>query len=289
MNNLTEQIHMKKTITDENSGEILCACGCGTVMEEQMADPSSELHAKENERTQTYNTGRSFSKRRFHDDDLGSQVGLKGEDLGKHGAKLRYTSRLLGNEGENERVLSRTFPKIDNFASRLSMPLSVSEDAKLIVRKFLKASDIKGRSLDSLVAASLYVASKQQNRGKRPMKDIGKSLGVNLRTVFKVVQKILIHVDLPNYSVDLDKDVRYYVNRICNQLHISTKVEKKVYALWQKVYDSKVLEGRGPHVIAAALVYQASPNTSQDEIARAAKCTGVALRTCDKRVRNHGI
>lgn len=177
----------------------------------------------------------------------------------------------------SERNLAFALSELDRQSSRLGIPRSIREDASLIYRQAAKNKLIRGRSIEGMVAASLYTACRRNNVPRSldevevASKVSKKHIGKNYRFLSK---KLGIKLK-PTSPSD-------YVPRFASQLSLSGEVESKAIGIIQKAKDKGLINGKGPIGIAATALYLASillgQRKSQKDIAEIAGVTEVTIR-----------
>ena len=154
---------------DSSRAEVSCA-RCGLVFEESLIDNGPEWrafnHEQRNRRTRT-GAPLSFA---ISDKGLSTMMDFRNKDINGRNIpernraqlyRLRKWNKRIRVANASERNLAYALSELDRNSSRLSIPRSVREDAAFIYRDAARNKLIRGRSIESMVAASLYMACRR--------------------------------------------------------------------------------------------------------------------------------
>jgi len=172
---------------------------------------------------------------------------------------------------------SSALSEITRISNNLSLPKSIFETASVIYRKALKKRLVRGRSIQGISAASVYIACRQCGLA-RTLNDVAAASNVSRRELGRSYRFL---VNETNCSIPLIKPIQY-VSRFSNQLELQGKVEVIASKILSAARELRLTSGRGPKGIAAAATYIASTLTgqmmTQREIAEIAQVTEVTIR-----------
>jgi transcription initiation factor TFIIB len=175
------------------------------------------------------------------------------------------------------RNLSVAMAELDRLITILNLPDYIKEDAAVIYRRALKKDLIRGRSIDSFIAASVYAACRMRNV-PRPLKTVVEESKRLYKEVSMTYRMLLEELNL---RPPVDGPLKY-VPRLAAKLNIPRTTERKAVEILVKAGAKKVLSGKDPRGVAAAALYLASElngeKVVQSTIARAAETTEVTLR-----------
>ncbi|NVM52653.1 MAG: hypothetical protein HWN66_03035 [Candidatus Helarchaeota archaeon] len=187
-----------------------------------------------------------------------------------------------------ERNLSIAQPKLLNQASTLGLPRTVTEEALRIYKKAVRAKLTMGRSIDSLVAASLYAAIKIHGL-PRTLNELSKITQIPVKTIAKSYRLLAQHIEesVPKELTDLKTQ---YIVRFGEDLKLSPQVQKRAIELLNQAEKSgMVLVGKNPKGLASAALYLAAKELgeprSQLEISKTSAISEVTLRNRAKQIR----
>ena len=179
-----------RLMKDYESAEIVCM-GCGYVVVAQLTDQGPEWRAFDSEqRAKRARVGAPVTFT-IHDKGLSTMIDWHDRDVhGKslpHGQKaqiyrLRKWQRRIRVSDATERNLAFALSEISKIANNLNLPKNVLETASVIYRKAVKERLIRGRSIQGVTAAAIYVACRQCGLA-RTLEDISQASSVNKKEV----------------------------------------------------------------------------------------------------------
>ena len=169
------------------------------------------------------------------------------------------------------------FSEITKISNNLNLPKNILETASVIYRKAVKEKLIRGRSIQGVTSAAIYLACRQCGL-PRTLDEIAQSSGVNKKEVGRSYRFLIREL---NYSIPPLRPSQY-ITKFSNQLTMQGKVEEIAHKILAAAKELKLTSGRGPTGIAAAASYVASVLTgerkTQREIAEIAQVTEVTIR-----------
>jgi transcription initiation factor TFIIB len=176
-----------------------------------------------------------------------------------------------------ERNLSQAMNELTRLSDKLHIPASVEENAALIYRKALDKGLIRGRSIKSIAAASLYAACRLEST-PRSLKEVAEASTRRRKEIsrgYRLLQQNL------NIRMPVDNPAKY-VSKLASRVRLDQTTENLAIKLLQKAKKMKVDVGKGPTGIAAAALYIAAimneSKVTQRELAKAAGVTEVTVR-----------
>lgn len=274
----------RNLVYDDNRGERHCG-DCGIVLEQDIIDESPEWRNFNQEGNQTDRSRVGApATNLLHDKGLMTDIDWQDRDFS--GALIRNRSQLYRMrkwqrrskiKGSRQKNLSVALTKIRLLCSKLNLSKTLQERAADIYKKALFADLVRGRSIDSMVCASIFIAN-QQLQTARTVDDIAKVARIGPkeigRTYREVKRKLGIRTPLPTPTI--------YVDRFCNALALQTKIQRDAYDIIRRAEELEMNHGKSPSGIAAAAIYIASqvggqPRT-QREIAEVSNVTEVTIR-----------
>ena len=274
--------HLSK---DYSRAELVCQ-DCGLVIDEDLIDHGPEWRAFDSEQREKRARTGSPMTYMIHDKGLSTMISWKNRDsYGKSIPtrnraqlfRLRKWQRRIRISNATERNLATALSSLDRMASGMNLPRTVRETAAMIYRKAALKNLIRGRSVESVTAASLYAACRQCHV-PRTLNEIAqianmsrKEIGRNYRYVSRELELKL----LPTTPQD-------YISRFCSELKLSSDVQGKVMEILKEATDAELTSGRGPTGIAASSIYVASilcgERRTQREVSEVAGVTEVTIR-----------
>lgn len=191
--------------------------------------------------------------------------------------RLRKWNKKLRISGTGERNLALALTELDRESSRLGIPRSVREDAALIYREAARKNIVRGRSIEGMVAASVYTACRRcgvprtLDEVSQASKVTKKRIGKNYRFLAREL-KIKLR---PTSPAD-------YVPRFASRLGLSGKAQAKAIDIIHESKNQGLITGREPTGVAAASLYIASvligEKKTQRDVAEVSGVTEVTIR-----------
>ena len=274
-----------RLMRDYECAEIVCM-DCGFVIAAKIADRGPEWRAFTSEqRVKRTRVGAPLTYT-IHDKGLSTMIDWHDRDVyGKSlspGQKaqvyrLRKWQRRIRVSDATERNLAFALSEITKIANNLSLPKNILETASVIYRKAVKERLIRGRSIQGVTAAAIYLACRQCKLA-RTLEEIAQASSVNKKEVGRSYRFLIKELD---YFIPPVKPSQY-ITKFSNQLTMQGKVEEIAHKILAAAKELKLTSGRGPTGIAAAASYIASVLTgerrTQREIAEIAQVTEVTIR-----------
>lgn len=176
-----------------------------------------------------------------------------------------------------ERKVMPALFKLRAAAQRLNLPAHTVEDAAKLFRMASSEDMVKGRSMDTVVAAAIY-ASCRRTEVPRYLEEVAsffklteKQVGRALRYLFKE-----LGIRIPPVKPEI------YVPRVCSELKLPQSVATMAMRILMAAREVGVIWGKEPLGVAAAAIYLACQEQgiqrTQRELARAALVTEVTVR-----------
>lgn len=274
-----------RLMRDYECAEIVCM-DCGFVVAAKLADRGPEWRAFDDEqRAKRARVGAPLTFT-IHDKGLSTMIDWHDRDIyGKRispGQKaqiyrLRKWQRRIRVSDATERNLAFALSEISKIANSLSLPKNILETASVIYRKAVKERLIRGRSIQGVTAAAIYVACRQCGLA-RTLDEIAQASNISKKEVGRSYRFLVKELD---YFIPPLRPSQY-VTKFSNQLTMQGKVEEIAHKILTAAKELKLTSGRGPTGIAAAASYIASVLTgerkTQREIAEIAQVTEVTIR-----------
>jgi len=191
--------------------------------------------------------------------------------------RLRKWQRRIRVSNATERNLAFALSEISKIANRLNLPKNILETASIIYRRAVKQRLIRGRSIQGVIAAAIYVACRQCKLA-RTLEEIAQASHIKKKEVGRSYRFLVKELD---YFIPPLRPSQY-VTKFSNQLGMQGMVEEVAHKILGTAKELRLTSGRGPTGIAAAASYIASVLTgerkTQREIAEIAQVTEVTIR-----------
>ncbi|MHA2202657.1 MAG: transcription initiation factor IIB [Candidatus Hodarchaeales archaeon] len=269
-------------VMDFAKGTSICA-SCGLVLDMQI-DMGPEWRAyNSSELAERSRTGSPITPLKA-EMGLRTQIGNIRKDIsGKtlpfsSQTKYRRLSRIDNRTRKSEiRNLRFALKELKRIKSQLELPEDVAEMGAMIYRKALKKNLIRGRSIDGMISASLYLACRRKKL-PQTLKDIASVSNISSKELGRCIRIILQKLDLKVFPSDYSA----LVHRLGISLRVTMKARRQAVVILNIARSKGATVGKNPMSLAAAALYistiQTGERRTQQEIANVAKITPVTIR-----------
>jgi len=274
-----------KIIMDYESGEFVCNI-CGLVVSSTLVDDGPEWRAFDAEQREKRTRVGAPLTWTMHDKGLSTIIDWRGRDVyGKMlspaqnawAHRMRKWHRRSQVSGSTDRNLAFALSELTKVSYKLNLPKNVLETAATLYRRIVAQRIIRGRSIQGVTAASLYLACRQCNL-IRTLEEVSKAANISKKEGGRNYRFLLRKMRTKVPIVD----PKNYVSKFANQLSLSSETEIIAVKIVEQAAELRLTSGRGPAGIAAAATYIACLITeerlTQGEIAMKAKVTEVTIR-----------
>jgi transcription initiation factor TFIIB len=275
-----------RIVMDWKRGEFVCQ-DCGLVIAENYIDPGPEWRSFDKRKNikDPRRTGSPLSHM-FHDKGLFTTIDWTDKDFQgrpisvKNKAqflRLRKWQKKIRLSNATERNLLFALSELDRMASALGVPKFVKERSALIYRKIVEKGLTRGRSIEGIVGAVLYIVCREKNI-PRTLYEVAMCSRLCEKEIRKTYRYIIreLSLKLP------PPDPADYVRMFCAKLNLPGNVREKAIEIIKKAEERKITSGRRPTGLAAAAIYIAviseGEKKTQREIAEIAGVTEVTVR-----------
>jgi transcription initiation factor TFIIB len=167
----------------------------------------------------------------------------------------------------------------------MNLPRSIREQSGMLYRKAAKKKIIRGRSVETVVVATVYAACRLAGM-PRTLDELSEASGIPRRDIGRtyrfIVRELKLKMNVPTPKT--------YISRFCNKLKLNQKVKEKAKEILNASIQKQLLSGRGPVGVAAAAIYISSvlceEKRTQREVAEVAGVTEVTIRNRYKELVN---
>ena len=242
-------------ITDSERGEIVCG-GCGLILVQNIADISyvSNSYTLEGFMKQA-RTGPATSLT-MYDKGLSTVIGTNKDFSGNAlPSKTKYEFNRLRtwdqrSKSRNTATLSKAFTLLHGMKTKLGIPDNVVENAAYIYRKTVNAKLTRGRTMASLISASLYAACRENNI-PRTLDDIAAAGNVERRILSRDLRTIIkkLELNLKQY------DTASFISKISNNMNLKEKTKRDAFEILKRCEKEQITAGKHPVAQAAASLY----------------------------------
>jgi len=244
-------------ITDSDRGEMFCG-GCGLVLVQNIIDTSHESNGYSSEDFMKLTRTGPATSLTMHDRGLSTVIGINKDFSGNNlSNKTKYEFNRLRtwdqrSKSRSTATLSKAFTLLNTMKTKLVIPDNVVENAAYIYRKIVNEKLTRGRTLASLVAASLYAACRENNI-PRTLDDVAKAGNIERRILSKDLRTIIKRLGLNLNQYDISS----FISKISNNMNLSEKTKRDAFIILKRCQYEKITAGKHPVAQAVASLYVA--------------------------------
>jgi len=272
-------------ISDNNTGDLICS-NCGLIIESSIIDQGVEWRAfssEESDRKARVGLPSTFT---LHDKGLSTIIDWRdrdafGKKLSPHNRaeayRLRKWNIRMRIHSSLDRNLAYAMSELDRLSSQLNIQRNIKETSAMIYRKTIEKKLIKGRSIEAMIASSIYVACRLakiphtldefSNYSRINKRDLGRCFRL-------IIKELSLHILTPMPI--------QFIPRFANELHLSTETQNIAIKILNYAKKIGITTGKDPTGLASASLYIASiknkEKCTQREIAKIANVTEVTVR-----------
>ncbi|MFL6490112.1 MAG: transcription initiation factor IIB family protein [Nitrososphaera sp.] len=177
----------------------------------------------------------------------------------------------------NDRSLKQALPALEHLKESLGLPDTIVEKSAYFYRKAARINLIKGRTVSSVLAASVYLACRELET-PRTLNEVSSASNVPRKKISRDY-RLLVHTFDPKIPA---VDHIRCITRIANKVGLSEKTKRLAVKIMREVVAMQISAGKGPMGIAATVLYiaclQGGEIKTQKELSVAAGVTEVTIR-----------
>ncbi|AFS82383.1 transcription initiation factor IIB [Candidatus Nitrosopumilus sediminis] len=270
-------------VTDVESSEVFCS-NCGIVVEEKVDDgrperrfadsPVIKSHTGDKTSLTRHDRGLSTMINPFNKDSTGNPLSTS---MKLSMTRLRKWDSRSRVKTSTDRNLQQALLELLKMKEKLSLPDAIAEKASYIYRKALEKKLVRGRSISSLVAASLYAACRESET-PRTLREVAATIGIKRKEISATYRLIFKELDLKMPVIDSVSCIA----KIASNAELSEKTKRHAIKILKNAEKQNALAGKHPMGVAASALYLAcinlEENRTQKDIADAAGITEVTIR-----------
>ena len=244
-------------ITDSERGEIVCG-GCGLILVQNIADTYESNGYTLESFMKLTRTGPSTSLT-MHDRGLSTVIGTNKDFSGNAlPSKTKYEFNRLRTWDQRSKsrktaTFSKAFTLLHGMKTKLGIPDSVVESAAYIYRKAVSAKLTRGRTMASLLSASLYAACRENNI-PRTLDDIAGAGNVERRILSRDLRTIINRLGLKLNQYNTAS----FISKISNNMNLKEKIKRDAFEILRRCEKEQITAGKHPVAQAAASLYISS-------------------------------
>jgi transcription initiation factor TFIIB len=242
-------------ITDSERGEIVCG-GCGLILVDSMSDVSYENNGYSSEDFMTQARTGPATSLTMYDRGLSTIIGTNKDSTGKPlSSKTKYDFNRLRtwdqrSKSKQTASFSKAFTLMNGMKTKLGLSNNVVESAAYIYRKIVDAKLTRGRTMASLISASLYAACRENNI-PRTLDDIADAGNVERRILSRDLRTIVTKLGLTLNQYDTTS----FISKISNNLNLGEKTKRDAFEILKRCESEQITAGKHPVGQAAASLY----------------------------------
>lgn len=269
-------------ITDSERGEMFCG-GCGLVLVQNIADTSHESNGYSQEDFMKLTRTGPATSLTMHDKGLSTVIGVNKDFSGNAlSSKTKYEFNRLRvwdqrSKSRSTATLSKAFTLLNGMKTKLGISDNVVENAAYIYRKIVSAKLTRGRTMASLISASLYAACRENNL-PRTLDDIANAGNIERRILSRDLRTIIkkLGLNLNQY------DISSFISKISNNMNLKEKTKRDAFDILKRCEPEGIIAGKHPVAQAAASLYIAciinGEKISQKKFSKEAGVSDVTIR-----------
>lgn len=272
-----------RLVLDQARAEVSCE-NCGLVVQENIIDAGPDWRSFADSGKASQERAAPLSSLQ-HDYGFGTVMwgstdahgrSIQGSNLPQLKRMQKWDRRSKFRRG-TERNLATALTEIRRMAAGLDVPKSVQEVAGRYYRSAAEKNLIRGRSIDSVAAASLYAALRMSGV-PRSLEEIAAVSKVDRREIGRVYKVVAHELGLSLAPVTPQS----YIPRFASRLRIKPETEALALSFVKEAVLREVVSGKDPKSVAAAALYIAcilkgEPRTQRD-VSEATGVTEVTIR-----------
>jgi transcription initiation factor TFIIB len=260
-------------VTDHECGEVICS-RCGIVID-RIESPAVQ-------------DWRAFSAEEFHRKNrAGAPTSLARPNKGlltsigsSKGTVLNFDRIRVWDfriQAASDRSIKQALPELECLRENLCLPDAIVEKSAYFYRKASSAGMIKGRTVSSVMAASVYLACRELEN-PRTLNEIASVAGVPRKKLSRDY-RVMVRAFDPRIPL---VDHARCITRIANKAGVSEKTKRIAIKIMREIVAMQISAGKGPMGMAATVLYVACLSAgevkTQKELSIAAGVTEVTIR-----------
>jgi len=268
-------------IRDQERAEVVCT-NCGFVIDTKLTDRGPEWRAfTPEQQTKRARVGAPYTFT-IHDKGLSTKIDWRDisgfpPEKKMQLYRLRKWQRRSRVSSATERKLAAALSEMHRIAGALNLQKNILETASVIYRKAANKRLIRGRSIQGIAVAAIYLACRQCGL-LRTLEEMAQASGIKKKELGRHYRFLVKKL---GYSVPPVK-AEEYVSKLFNELTIHGKIEETTYKILNATRKLRLISGRGGKGVAAAASYLASmvigERRTQREVAEVMDITEVTVR-----------
>ncbi|MBD3196919.1 MAG: transcription initiation factor IIB [Candidatus Lokiarchaeota archaeon] len=283
--NLCPECGNSNLILDESRAELICY-DCGLVITQKIIDSGPEWRSFSAEDTNKKARVGAPSTLTLHDKGLSTIIGWKNIDA--YGNKItpkkkaevyrlrKWHLRSRTNKSI-DRNLAYAMNELDRIASQLNLSRDIKESSAHIYRKMANKNLIRGRSIEGMLIASIYLSCRL-NKIPKTLDDFIEFSSVEKKNIARCYRLIIRELKL---NIHVSSPIRF-IPRFCAELELSGKTQNRAAELLKLAKKYRLTAGKAPTGLAGAALYlaaiQEGERRTQKQISKTTGVTEATIR-----------
>lgn len=281
-------------IVDDSRAEIICN-DCGLVITQKLIDSGPEWRAFSTEEANKKVRVGAPSTLTLHDKGLSTVIGWKNKDAfgqqlsPKKKAEIyrlrKWNTRTRTNKSI-DRNLAYAMNQLDRLSSQLSISRDLKETAAHIYRKMAHKGLIRGRSIEAMLIASVYLACRL-NKVPKTLDDFIEYTSIDKKQIARCYRLIIYELKI---NICVSSPINF-IPRFCAELNLSGKTQNRAAELIKLAKKHRLTTGKAPTGLAGAALYLAAieqgERRTQKEISQITNVTETTIRNRYKELMSH--
>lgn len=292
--NLCPECGNNNLVSDEARGEVVCNF-CGLVLSQKTIDSGPEWRAFSSEEANKKVRVGAPTTLTLHDKGLSTMIGWKNKDaFGKSISpkmkaevyRLRKWHVRTRTNKSIDRNLAYAMNELDRLSSQLNLSKDLKESAAHIYRKMANKNLIRGRSIEAMLIASIYLSCRL-NCIPKTLDDFIEYATVDKKKIARCYRLILSELKI---NIKVSSPINF-IPRFCAELKLSGRTQNRAAELLKLAKKYHITAGKAPTGLAGAALYvaaiQEGERRTQKEISLAAGVTEATIRNRYKELVDH--
>jgi len=273
------ETNQNKFQLDDDRGEVYCK-ECGNCVEDVVIDMSAPTRrfSADDPSVDNAHYGAPISDLYA---DRGLPTTFNPMEASPESRRKSFILRRINQQTvtNKERNLAVALRDIERVVSRGALPKSVHAEAVRVYRDAVDKQLIRGRSIEGMVAASLYTACRMVGvpRSLDEIADLTRTGRKEIARNYNTLKKNIMRLKKMR-----PPSPEQYLDRYIGALNLSLGVRNRASTLMQICFNGGMNQGRNPIGIVAACIYiscvEGNERRTQRQIARELEITEVTIR-----------
>eukprot|EP01137_Pigoraptor_chileana_P022382 Opistho-2@87252 len=260
-------------IEDYRAGDLICG-DCGLVLGDRVLDVRSEWRTFSNDKNES--SGDPSRVGGITDGiHLNTQIasGPNSRDLGRIHGKMH-------KEHGHDKHFLEALNEIRQMSDRIQLTLNICERAKQLYRQIFEHGALKGRKMEAVAAACIYIACRQENVPRTFKEICAVANNVPVKEIGRCYKFISQTLEIQSTMNTIKSDD--YMARFCSLLRLPKNIENAAKHVAVQAGNLNLTSGKNPVSVAAAAIYMVSQVSdfpkSQKDIRDIAGVADVTIR-----------